>query len=204
MAEGIPTINVIVKNNKESIKSNLDNFINKFNDSYKFIKDNYYSDKDGNRGIFVGNATAIGLMQQFSSTSYQQVSGLPDGNYSYLADIGITFDTSKGLSISDSDKLNTAMESNPDQVAALFNSDDGIANQLYNLVDSYTGTDGTISHLIDSYDTSVSYLKDKVTQRQTEIDKHAEILRNQYQKMQLQLSSLFDMQSNLSSMGLLG
>jgi len=204
MAEGIPTINVIVKNNKDSIKSNLDDFISKFNESYQFIKDNYYSDKDGNRGIFVGNATAIGLMQQFSSVSYQKVSGLPDGDYSYLADIGITFDTSTGLSISDSDKLDTAMESNPDQIAALFNSDNGIANQLYDLVDSYTSTDGTISNLIDSYDNSVSYLKDKVSQRQTEIDRHAEVLRNQYQQMQMQLSSLYDMQSNLSSLGLLG
>jgi len=202
MEVGVPTVNVIVKNNIEAIKADLENFIAKFNESYQFIKDNYYSNEDGTRGIFVGNATALGLMQSFSDIAYQEVEGIEDGDLSFLSEIGIDFDPSVGISITDSDTLDEALENDPDQVAALFNSDSGIANQLYDLVDSYITTGGVISNLIDSYDSSVSYLADKITYRESQIDTNAEVLRNKYEAMQMQLAELLNTQNYLSSIGM--
>ena len=123
MEEGIPTVNVIVKNNVEAFKSDIKDFVDKFNESYQFVKNNYYSNEDGSRGIFVGNATALGMMQSFADISYQQVEGIEEGQYSYLSEIGIEFDPSNGLSIADEDLLEEALEGNPDQVGQLFNSD---------------------------------------------------------------------------------
>ena len=202
MAIGVPTVNVIVKNNIDAIKIEMDDFISKFNDSYQFIKNNYHSDKDGQRGVFVGNATALGLMQSFSNIAYSKVEGVEDGSLSFLSEIGIDFDPTNGLSITDNDVLEEALESSSDQVASLFNAENGVANKLYDLVSSYIGSDGVISNLVDSYDSTVSYLSDSITARETQIDKSAELLRGQYEQMQMQLSELLTTQNYLSSMGL--
>jgi flagellar hook-associated protein 2 len=202
MEINIPTVNLIVKNNMEAIKVDLKDFISKFNESYSFIKSNYYTDEDGQRGAFVGNATALGLMQSLSNTAYQKVEGIEDGNLSFLSEIGIEFDTSTGLSIGDNDVFEEAMESSPDQIAAMFNSENGIANQLYDLVDSYISTDGVISNLIESYDNSISYLADKVSSREALVDKNAEVLRRRYEQMQMQYSELLSTSNYLSAVGL--
>lgn len=202
MEVGIPTVNVIVKNNMEAIKADLEDFISKFNESYQFVKNNYYSNEDGSRGVFVGNATALGLMQSFSNIAYQKVDGIEDGNLSFLSEIGVDFDPSSGLSITDSDVFEEKLESDPQQIASIFNSENGIANKLYDLVESYVSTDGVISNLIDSYNSSVSYLADKISYRETQIDNNAEILRHKYEAMQLQLSELLSSQNYLNSVGL--
>ena len=202
MAIGVPTVNVIVKNNMEAIKGDLEDFISKFNESLQYIKNNYYANDDGTRGVFVGNATALGLMQSFSNAAYSQVEGIPEGNLSFLAEIGIDFDPSSGLSITDNDVLEEALDANPGQVASLFNSENGIANSLYDLVSSYIGSDGVISNLIGTYDSTVSYLSDRITSRETQINKSAELLRGQYEQMQMQLSELLTTQNYLNSMGL--
>jgi flagellar hook-associated protein 2 len=202
MAEGVPTVNIIVKNNMEAIKGDLKSFIDKFNDAFKFIKNNYYSNEDGSRGVFVGNATALGLMQSFSNSAYQKVDGIADGNLSFLSEIGIDFDSAKGLSITDNSVLEEALANKPDEVSSMFNSENGIANKLFNLVDSYVTTGGVISSLINSYDNSVSYLADRITSRETQIDSHATVLRHQYEQMQMQLSQLLTTQNYLNSVGL--
>lgn len=202
MEEGIPTVNLIVKNNREAIKSDIEDLISSFNEAYSFVKNNYYADKDGQRGIFVGNATAIGLMQSFGTISYEKVQGLSDGNYSYLSEIGIGFDPMSGLSITDDDLLTDALDTNPEQVGKLFNSENGVANKLYDMVDSYIKNKGTISNLIDNYDNSVSYLNDKIGYKETQIDKNAEVLRKKYEQMQMQLAQIYSTQNSLSTLGI--
>lgn len=202
MEEGIPTVNLIVKNNKEAIKSDIEDLISSFNEAYSFVKNNYYADEDGQRGIFVGNATAIGLMQSFGTISYEKVQGLSDGNYSYLSEIGIGFDPMSGLSITDDDLLTDVLETNPEQVGKLFNSENGVANKLYDMVDSYIKNKGTISNLIDNYDNSVSYLNDKIGYKETQIDKNAEVLRKKYEQMQMQLAQIYSTQNSLSTLGI--
>lgn len=201
MEVGIPTVNVTVKNNIEAVKSSLEDLIAKFNDAYSFVKSNYNSEKDGTRGVFVGNASALGLLQSLSNIAYKKVEGIEDGNYSFLSEIGIEFNTSTGLSIADNDLLEEALTNNPNQVADLINSENGIANKLYNLADSYVGLSGVISNLTKSYDKSASYLTDKISYMEKQIDNNSNLLRKQYEQLQLQLATLLNSQSYFSSIG---
>lgn len=201
MEVGIPTVNVTVKNNIEAVKSSLEDLIAKFNDAYSFVKSNYNSEKDGTRGVFVGNASALGLLQSLSNIAYKEVVGIEDGNYSFLSEIGIEFNTTTGLSIKDSDLLEEALTNNLNQVADLINSENGIANKLYNLTDSYVGLSGVISNLTKSYDKSASYLTDKISYMEKQIDNNSNLLRKQYEQLQLQLATLLSSQSYFSSMG---
>ena len=141
-------------------------------------------------------------MQSFSSITSNKVEGISEDQLNFLSEIGITFNTQSGLSISDSDDLEEALKTNPDQVAALFNSENGIANQLHELVENYVGIDGTISNMVKAYDKSVSYYSDKISFQESRIDKSAMVMRRQYEQLQLQLASLSEMQSYFSMAGI--
>ena len=152
--------------------------------------------------MFVGNASAIGLMQSLSAITSNKVEGLSEDEINYLSEIGVSFDTQKGLSITDSDDLEEALSTNPDQVAELFNSENGIAVQLFDLVENYVGAEGVISNMVKAYDKSVSYYSDKISFQETRIDKSAMVMRRQYEKLQLQLISLNEMQNYFSMTGI--
>lgn len=186
-----PDVSVSVNVNTDSITEDINGFISNFNNAYTYIKNNSYSsgDKD-NRGAFVGDSTARSLMSTLTNLAMGQVSGLQTDNYSYLSEIGITFSPTGGLSISDSDKLETALTEHADQVADLFNSTNGIANSLYDTLDNYLGVDGSISNLIESFDNNVSYYTTRIENVNTSIDKSADILRGQYEDLQMQLLTL--------------
>jgi flagellar hook-associated protein 2 len=202
MEVGVPTVNVTIKNNIESTKTDIEEFIKKFNEAYLHVKENYKSTEDGKRGVFVGNASALSLLQNFGTISSNKVEGIEEGNLSFLGEIGIKFDPLTGLSISSSSDLEDALQSKPDQVADIFNSENGIANQLFNLVENYVGTEGIIKNMISSYDKSVTYYKDKISFQESRIDKGAMVLRGQYEKLQMQLAALSEMQSYFNMAGI--
>ena len=201
MDEGVPKVNLIVKNNMEAIKSDIEDFIKKFNDVYTYVKQNSKTTQDGDRGIFVGNNSARALMQTFAKTAYAQVEGLPDGKLSYLNEIGITFDSEKGLSISDSSKLEDALKNKSEEVSNLFASDNGIATKLFDTVERYIGNNGLITTLTDSYDKSVTYLKERITSKEKQIDKGASSLRHEYETLQNQLAILLQANQDYQTMG---
>ncbi|MBU0472750.1 MAG: flagellar filament capping protein FliD [Bacteroidetes bacterium] len=186
-----PDVSISVKVDTESITADIKEFITNFNNTYTYIKNNSYSsgDKD-NRGAFVGDSTARSLMSTLTNLAMGQVSGLQTGNLSYLSEIGISFSPATGLSISDSSKLETSLEENASQVADLFSSTNGIANTLYDTLDNYLGVDGSISNLIKSYDSNVTYYNTKIETINKSIDKTADILRGQYESLQMQLLTL--------------
>ena len=130
-----------------------------------------------------------------------KISGIPQGNLSYLSQVGITFDPLSGLTVSDDTKLTDAITNKPSQVAALFSSTNGVATQLYSSVTNYTGADGAISRIKSSLDTNIKYMSDKVTSTQTRIDKSASVLRDQYNRLQQQLSALLVAQQSFSAFG---
>ena len=201
MDEGVPRVNITIKNNIEAIKSDIEDFIKKFNESYTYIKNNSKSTKEGARGVFVGNNSARALTQAFATTAYEKVEGLNDGKISYLSEIGITFSAENGLSITDSEKLNDALTNKPEEVSDLFSTENGIANKLYNTVERYIGNDGIITNLTDSYDKSITYLKERITSKENQIEKGAATLRHEYESLQNQLAILLQANQDYQSMG---
>jgi flagellar hook-associated protein 2 len=192
-------VNITVKNNVGEIRSKIEEFISKFNDVYTYIKNNSYSGDSG-RGVFTGDSTASSLLSKLRNTVMGQIEGITEGNLSYLSDIGITFNSSTGLTLSDSSKLETAIDDKPDEVAALFNSEHGVATVLYDVTDDYTSADGTITNLITSIDNNINYLNDRIDSIQERIDKSAESLRKQYHMMQEQLATLLYNQQYFNQM----
>lgn len=196
-----PDTTVSVSTDSATIKSKLNSFITSFNDLYSYLKTNS-SYSSGTRGFLTGDSTASALISFMSSVSYGEVTGLNTDALKTLSQIGISFDPTSGLSITDPTTLDNELSSNASQVADLFNSTNGVASKLYNYVSPYLGAGGYLDKSISNLNTNITRVSDSITAAQTQIDKRAEALRYQYEQLQVQLSSLIMLQTNLTNSGL--
>ncbi len=197
MSSSDDEVTVSVANDVEQIKSKIQDFIDKFNDVYKYIKNNSLDDH-GTRGPFLGDALATALRTNMTSYAYSEVTGLDSDAINKLSQIGISFTPDGGLSIKDNSTLEDQIKNNIDEVEDLFNSSDGIANKLYDLIDPYVGAGGYLSNYQDSLENNISYLNDRIKSIQKQIDKSADTLRDKYEKMQQQLIEIMAAQSLMS------
>ncbi len=199
MSASDDSVSLSISNNVSSIKSKIESFIEKFNSVYTYIKSLSVTDENGDRGIFLGDTNASSILSTLSSAAYGSVSGISTDEINTLSKLGITFNTSTGLSVEDSSELEQKIGENINEVEALFNSQNGIATSLYNRVNSYLGTSGYLTKAKSAVDDSIEELNDTVEKAQARIDKSSESLRQQYIKMQLQLSSLYEVYNSFSS-----
>lgn len=194
-------VEISINNDVTKIKDKINDFITKFNDVYKYIKDKSRT-VDSSRGLFVGDITASSLLSTLSNIAYSSVTGIPDNEINTLSKIGITFNVDSGLILSDSDRLENVINNNLNELINLFTLDtNGIAVKLYDRINPYLGADGYIAKSKSSFDTTISSLSDSITAAQKSIDKNAEILRSKYQKMQIQLAQLLSYQNYFSLFG---
>lgn len=182
-------ITVDVSNDVSAVKAKIDEFISTFNDVYNYIKTNT-SSSDGVRGVLLGDASGSSLLSLLSSTAYSPVSSLGSSTINSLTEMGITFNSNTGLSITDSDQLNDVLENNIEEVEQTFNSDSGIAANLYNKLLPYTGYNGYLTARKNTIDGNIKSTTDSITKIQTKIEKDSEVLRNRYIQLQSQLSEL--------------
>jgi flagellar hook-associated protein 2 len=190
-------VTIDVANDVTAVRSRIDEFIASFNDVYNYLKTNTTS-SDGIRGALLGDASGSSLLSLLSSTAYSPISGLGSGTINSLSEMGITFNSNTGLSITDSDQLSDALANNIEEVEQTFNSDSGIAANLYNKLLPYTGYNGYLTARKNTIDGNIKSTTDSITKIQTKIEKDSEVLRNRYVQLQSQLSVL------LSSTGSFG
>lgn len=190
-------VNISVSNDVKTIESKVQNFITKFNDIYSYLKSNSAASSSG-QSVLSYDSNASSLLGILRTVAYTRISGLPNGDLSSLSQIGITFDTTNGLSISDTATFEQKVNENADQVAALFNSTNGLANSLYNQIEPFLGVDGYLTLKKNTYDNNVRSLSDKISAAQDRINKSADSLRTQYEKLQTQLADMIAMQNMIS------
>lgn len=183
------TVNVAVATDNANIKSKVESFISKFNDVYVFM-DEKRKRNFGDKGVFTGDSNVSSILETFTSNLSSQISGISAGDLSYLSQIGITFNSTTGLSISNSTLFDNNLTDKISQVEAVFNSTSGIANILYNKVNPYLGAAGYLATSKKSLDDNVTYMETKITAMKKRIDKRAEMMRKQYEGLQSQLVSL--------------
>jgi flagellar hook-associated protein 2 len=184
-------VTVDVANDVTAVKARIDEFITSFNDVYNYVKSNT-SSSDGIRGVLLGDASGSSILSLLSSTAHSPISGLGSGTINSLTEMGITFNNNTGLSITNSDQLNNALANNIEEVEQTFNSDSGIAANLYNRLLPYTGFNGYLTARKNTIDGNIKSTTDSITRIQTKIEKDSQVLRNRYVQLQSQLSTLLN------------
>lgn len=198
MQESDTTVSISVTPDSTTMKTKIDSFISKFNELYQYVKTNS-SYSSTTRGALTGDSHASALVSYLSTTAYSQITGVGSDDIKALSQLGITFNTTSGLSITDSTQLTDAITNTPSQVEELFSSTNGIANKLYDYLSPYLDSGGYLDNSITNLSTTITRLNDTISSAQTRLDKSAESLRSSYQKLQVQLATLLSMQNAFSS-----
>ncbi len=194
---------VKVDNDVEGIKGKIQSFVDNFNDIYTYIKNNS-SNVSGTRGMFMGDSNASSILSTLKSSAYGSISGISEGNIDDLYEIGIEFDAYTGLKISDETLLEKKLSEEVEEVESLFNSENGLANTLFDTFEPYLGAGGYLESMKSSYTSNITYLKDKISTAEDSIDESADVMRSQYEQMQMQLTQFMLMQNTYSMMGSYG
>lgn len=191
---------VTINQDTSAIQSKITTFLDKFNAVNDFIKTKSGVDTNAKtRGILAGNVAFTSLRSQLLKTLTEQVTGLSAGDPDYLNKIGITVNSSLKANLSDTSKFTSAITSSAKAVQNLFDSTNGIANKIANLIKPFVeNASSTKSAIIDETKNIISKQVSNLDARIARMEIRLKIRENQYRQQ------LYKMQDLLNSAVLQG
>jgi len=149
-------------------------------------------------GPLNGNATLESFQNQLENILDVVNSGSSSG-ISSLADLGITADANTGNLDTDSNTLNNALSANLTAVGNLLGGSNGIATQLNNLINQYSGPAGLLSTITQGLQSSLSQVSQQQTQLQAELATYSATLTSEYNAMDTAVAALKETQTYLTA-----
>jgi len=190
-----------------AVKKNINSFISQYNAAVSLIrKDTFIDGKSGQKGILQSNGTIRSMSNDLWQTIIQPVASLQGTGISQLSDIGIETKSDGSLYIKDSQKLDSALKSNPKGVQNLFTASDGLATKLKSKVGMYvSGTSNVIDTIKSGISDSIKRLNQRIDSQNTylatkqkEYEKEFTQLQQIIMQGQQQYNSIMAMQSQMS------
>ncbi|HTY09808.1 MAG TPA: flagellar filament capping protein FliD [Bacteroidota bacterium] len=150
--------------------------------------------------IFAGNPTFTMLKVNLQSVIWNQVTSAKPGNPENLFQIGITPGADGTLSISDTSKFNAAMAADPTEITDLFNSSNGVAVQMNNLLKPFvTPTTGRIDSMNNVDTSEVSSLNDRIKTLNAQIANQTTQYQNELVQLQAEYEDMLATQNEMAS-----
>lgn len=192
------TINV--STDTDSVKSDVEAFINKYNEALDFLNKNTTVDSETyESGPLANDYTYRGIRTDFRNIIAGTVDSVNNPDYNKLFNIGIEPDENGKLSLEDSEKFEEALEANPGNVANIFTSSDGIATRLEDYLDNYIKTGGSIDRSKKNIESNLVSLNDRIEMWDDMLSQRENQLREKYSKIQEMLTELNNQQSFYNS-----
>ncbi|CAB3805052.1 flagellar filament capping protein FliD [Paraburkholderia fynbosensis] len=142
-----------------------------------------YSSTATSQGVLLGDSTLNMVQNQLASIVS---TGVKNGNTTTsLASIGISLNADGSLTVDD-DTLNSALKDNQSTVASLFNSTNGVAEQLNSNITSYLSDGGVIKTRTDALNADLTNL----TTQQTSLTNYQTQLTSMYNAQFTALNTL--------------
>ncbi|HKR34251.1 MAG TPA: flagellar filament capping protein FliD [Steroidobacteraceae bacterium] len=177
-----------------SVTTRIQTFVTEYNNMQaQLAKLGSYDAASKTAGPLLGDSLLRGIEQDMRRGLTNPVTGAT-GDYNVLASIGITTTASGALEL-DQAKLTKALQSDPDSVAHLFGSGDGVAARLFAQVDARlaSGSD------LDSRNTSLKRDLDQVNDDKEALALRMEQIEARYRKQFTALDSLLSQLQTTSS-----
>ena len=192
------TITVVA--DTEGVKEEVNGFLDAYNEAMSYLRDTTQIDPDTyERGLLSDDVTYRGIVYDLRNYSMTQVSGVSNSDYSHLYSIGIEADSQGQLSITDADKFRTAIETNSNYVADLFNAPDGLATKLDAYLDNHVKTGGSIDSSKNNIESQLTSLTDRISLMDDILYRREDQLRQQFTSLQEMMYKLQSQQSFMSS-----
>jgi len=191
---------ISVSSDTDTVKNDVQDFIDKYNEAVKYIHDNTLVDPTTHRaGVLATDGVYRDIASDLRTIVGSKVDSTSSDNYTLLYNIGIEASDDGTLSITDSSKFTAALEANPSYVADLFRSSDGIATQIKDYVDDFVNPDGTIDNSQEQINSQITHLNDRISYMNEVLDKKRQQYINEFAELQKTMSVLQSQQAFFSA-----
>jgi len=178
-------VTVKAEKDEDQVKSKINTMLSKFNDFVDYIKQKTSVDTTTyTRGPLAGETVFVQLKNDILSIFLNQIDGIDESKPSYLSEIGITLDDNLHASISDSSALSDWLDEDPSAVENLFNSTNGVATRLQDLLEPFTETYGIIDDRSDSIDDRIDQIDKRIARLEERMDERENYYRTQFSALQ--------------------
>jgi flagellar hook-associated protein 2 len=179
---------ITVGSDTASVTSSVNSFLQSYNSLVNLESSlTGYNASTNTASTLTGEAPMFELSSQLRSIIGSRVSGV-SGGLSWLADVGINFQSNGTLSLNSS-KFASALSANPNGVAQLFSnatgtgSQHGFAVQLAASVESMIGPNGLVAGTQTGLQSTISTMGHQITRMQTRLSQTQQQLIAQYSKL---------------------
>jgi len=191
------TINV--ENDSESVKSDVQLFMDSFNESIAYLKEKSQINPDTlKRGELSGDYSYKALLSDLKGIPLGSIASPSSSEYNSLYSIGIGFNDNGEMVFTDEDKFTQALNTGTQLVSDIFNATDGIATLIKSKVESYTKTSGIISSTKSNIDSNLLYLSQSLKRVEDQLSSREQRYRDEFARLQQMMSSLNDQMGSLS------
>lgn len=174
---------------KSAITERLQSFVDEFNllsETLNFLTD--YDIDAQEAGLLTGDFVARTVETQIRRSIGGALENA-SSTFSSLASIGITTQRDGSLAL-DSGKLNSALNSNFDDVADLLGGDEGIINALDERLDNFLGSDGILASRSSTFQQQLEDISEQREELNRRIVSFEERIRLQYTNLDILVGQL--------------
>ncbi|WP_233865305.1 flagellar filament capping protein FliD [Paraburkholderia adhaesiva] len=174
-----------------TMASEISSFVSDYNTVISTIASltKFDSSNPTGSGTMLGDSMINAITSSFGTIIGSRVKG--SGVTATLADLGITLNSDGTLSLN-STTLNNALQNNSSKVAAIFNSTNGIAEQLNAKLKTFTQDNGVIAQR----ETALSNDLNSVTKQTTQLQTYIAQLTSMYQSQFTMLNDIMSKTNN--------
>jgi len=174
-----------VSTDVEAVKKEIEEFLTAYNDVITYIKQKQKVDPETNsRGALASDSTYSFMRSKFRGIMSDPVAGVSSGNPEHLFEIGITAAADGTLSFTDTEKFENVLAAGSVPVSDLFNSTNGVANQLKTFMDDFIKVGGIIDDGKESVEDRIKTLDGRIKRFDNRLAKREVQLRKQLAQMQ--------------------
>ncbi len=190
-----------VSTDTEKVKEEINGYLDAYNESIQFMKDNGQINPDTKKRGTLANDAMYGQIINELRSQTNSVVTTSSSTYTSLYSIGIEADNNGKLSIADIEKFTTALESNTQNVSEIFDASDGVATKIESYLDTFVKTGGFIDSSKENIDNSVTQLNDRIDRMDEMLLKRQVQLKAEFAELQDAMTRIANQQSFFSSFG---
>lgn len=185
---------------EDTLKTKINSFLGAYNSAIDYFTTKTNVDVSTyTRGALAGETVFSSLKSDIVGMILGQVDDLDDDKPSYFADIGITLDDNLHASISDASVLSDWLDDDPSAVADLFNSTDGIAAQMVELLEPYTESYGIIDNRKSAISDQMETIDKRIVRLEERMEQREAYYRQQFTALQEMLNQITQQQSMMNN-----
>ena len=182
---------ITIESDVSAVRSDVDEFIEKYNSAIKYLRENTKTNSvTHERGALTNDTVYSSIISDFRGIVGSSISGTTSSDYTLLYNIGIEAGEDGTLSVKDADKFTSALENNALYVSDLFNTEDGIANQLLDYIDRFVSAGGTINTSKQQVDSQISSLNDRIAYMDEVLEKKEKQYFDQFTALQQAMNEI--------------